>query len=243
MSHYFISDLHLSPEQPETVDYFFQFIKQHKHDMESLTLLGDFFEVWIGDDSLDDWSRQLFLAIQNTNAKVRFIAGNRDFLLSDSLLKQFNIKLLPDNSKITLNGIAVLLAHGDQLCTDDIKYQEFRALVRSDAWQQDFLSKPLNERQIMVQALREQSKQAMKDKHEDIMDVNALAVEQAFIDYDVSLIIHGHTHREALHRYENNKNRFVLGAWHDGISYIKADIDNDALNLVLYPSKESLCLS
>ncbi len=207
--------------------------------MDSLTILGDFFEVWIGDDSLDAWSEKIFVTLKQLKIPINFIAGNRDFLLSEKLLKQFNIQLLPDNSVISFDNTSILLAHGDQLCTDDIKYQEFRKLVRSKAWQNDFLSKPLIERKAIVQTLRKQSLQAMKQKQEEIMDVNQEAVKKAFLNNRLNLIIHGHTHRENLHTYPKQQYRLVLGAWHNGIAYLKLDSEKGHLAMQLSPSNKS----
>jgi UDP-2,3-diacylglucosamine hydrolase len=223
---------------PETVTDFYQFINQHQSDMESLYILGDFFEVWIGDDSLDSWSEKILLSLKNTQAKLYFIAGNRDFLLSKKLLQPFNIQLLPDNSLIQIDTIQLLLAHGDQLCTDDIKYQQFRTLVRSNQWQNNFLSKTLAERQAIVLSLRDRSKVAMQKKQEDIMDVNPNTISTAFKKFNAPIIVHGHTHREAIHSEAKGKHRIVLGAWHNGIAYLKVDSIGKKVRFTLLPSNQ-----
>jgi len=201
--HLFIADLHLAPERPDITQLFIQFLMRETAQAESLYILGDFVEYWLGDDD-------------NADGKIYLMHGNRDFLMSEAHAKRYNCTLIHEPYIANFNNVPVLLMHGDTLCTDDISYQKFRAVLRSNAWKDDFLSKPLAERNQIAQGLREQSQAATKSKQAEVMDVNKAAVTNAFLDNDVSYIIHGHTHRPAVHEFKiNNKpvKRIVLGDW------------------------------
>ncbi len=224
MNHYFISDLHLTPDCPQTLALFYQFIEQQRDKMASLYILGDFFEYWVGDDHLDSWSEKILSTLQSLDIPLFFIHGNRDFLLSANLLSQFGIQLLQDNSLIQLAGKKIILAHGDQLCTDDLAYQEFRQMVRSLKWQKTFLAQPRQQRLNIVNSLRKKSQQAMQEKTETIMDVNPQAVEQLFQKKQAKILIHGHTHRPGIYHYDLKHfkaTRYILGDWHNKISFLK----------------------
>ena len=226
---FFIADLHLCPQRPETNQYFEDFI--HKifiPQSNILYILGDLFEYWIGDDGAETlgYSRQLELLAELThqNKDVYFMHGNRDFLVGNSFSKTTGVKILNDPTKIDLAGKTCLLKHGDDLCSDDIEHQKFRAMTRDSAWQQGVLSKSIDERLVLASQMRQMSGSSYKPS--EIMDVNDGTVEQQFIDQDIDILIHGHTHRPATHDYtvkEQAKQRIVLGDWHQGISYLKAD--------------------
>ena len=232
MSDYlFISDLHLSPERPEIISLFLKFMDEVAPSTKSLYILGDFLEYWIGDD--------MELAIQDTpiadafnaiktlaskGTKIYLMHGNRDFLIGNQLADKYQFKLISDPTTINVNHTPILLMHGDTLCTDDIEYLNFRGMVRDASWQQTFLSKSLNEREKIAKDLREKSKEAIADKKPDIMDVNQNAVIDAMVQNNVSTLIHGHTHRPALHDfvYEgNDMKRYVLADWYDSGSYLE----------------------
>lgn len=201
--------------------------------MASLYILGDFFEYWVGDDHLDPWSEKILATLQALAIPLFFIHGNRDFLLSENLLNHFGIQLLPDNSVIQLAEKKIILAHGDQLCTDDLPYQEFRQRVRSKAWQKQFLAQTRQQKLDIVNSLRQKSQQAMQAKTESIMDVNPQAVELLFQQKQAEILIHGHTHRPGIHHYQLKHfkaTRYVLGDWHQNISFLKI---NDALQFDL----------
>lgn len=218
---HFISDLHLCDEQPQLLRLFAHYLEKYAPQADRLYVLGDLFEVWIGDDYQPQWllpiTQQLNkLVVQGTS--IYFCHGNRDFLLGKHYAKQANLKLLPEYSTINLFNHSVLLCHGDTLCTDDTAYQTFRQQVRSEQWQQEFLSLPIEQRLAIVNNYRQQSKQATAEKSQEIMDVNEDEVSITFQQYDVELMIHGHTHRPAIHQTHNNntiQRRVVLSDWRD----------------------------
>lgn len=220
----FISDCHLSAEQPEITQHFISFIKTRATKARVLYILGDLFELWLGDDDeAENLSSVLdVLHSLSKTTQIYFLAGNRDFLVGQNLAKQVGFKLINEPHIITLNQQKTALIHGDTLCTDDVDYQNFRQLVRSQAWQQEFLAKPLSERQAIAKQLRENSKQAMQGKQEQIMDVNQNAVLEFTKQHNITQLIHGHTHRPAIHYYpEQRLTRYVLGDWRPKASYLR----------------------
>jgi len=218
--HLFISDLHLAPERPDIIQLFIEFLNNQAAHAESLYILGDLVEYWLGDDDKAEGLNAVFDCMKQlaeNGLKIYLMHGNRDFLMGEQLAQRAGCTLINDPYIAEFNNIPVLLMHGDTLCTDDIRYQELRLMLRNPAWQKDFLSKPLAEREQMAIALRKQSKEETQSKAADIMDVNNAAVNQAFSDHQVSLLIHGHTHRPAIHELTvNNKpiKRIVLGDWY-----------------------------
>ncbi len=220
MTTVFISDLHLDPARPETTAHFLVFLEQHARRAERLYILGDLFEAWIGDDDDAALGLQVVGALRNlTDAglPVFFLHGNRDFLIGDRFAEASGVRLLPETELIDLYGEAVLLLHGDTLCTDDLEYQAFRAQVRDPLWQTRTLALPLAQRRALASQLRETSRQAMGQKAADIMDVNPAAVERALRARGVRRMIHGHTHRPAVHDWTLDglsARRAVLGDWY-----------------------------
>lgn len=218
----FASDLHLCPARPGTVHLFERFLESlaQRTDVEALYLLGDLFEYWAGDDDLaDPFNARICAAIRKVGAgdtALFFLPGNRDFLVGDGFCAATGARLLPDEVVVDLAGTKTLLLHGDTLCTDDIEYQRFRALVRSPLWQRDFLALPLSERRAQIEALRAKSEQEKSGKPYAIMDVNAAAVARALHAHGVTRMIHGHTHRRARHDVGIDgrpAERWVLGDW------------------------------
>ena len=232
MSDYlFISDLHLSIERPEIINLFLKFMDEVAPSTQSLYILGDFLEYWIGDD-MDEQIQgtaiaDVFSSIRSLHAKgtdVFLMHGNRDFLIGETLAAKYQFKLINDPAIIDINGSPVLLMHGDTLCTDDHEYQQFRTMVREKNWQSAFLSKPINERVEIAQELREKSKDAVATKKPDIMDVNQETVINTMMQHDVVTLIHGHTHRPALHDFKHDgksMKRYVLADWYDSGSYLE----------------------
>ncbi|WP_018014366.1 UDP-2,3-diacylglucosamine diphosphatase [Teredinibacter turnerae] len=226
---YFISDLHLQPDRPDLVAAFYRFIDTYLQDADELYILGDFFDAWIGDDEdapfyLDIAARLNLLSTQGV--AIYFQHGNRDFLIGEQFAKSAGVTLLPEQHKTLLAGEPVLLMHGDSLCIDDTEYMAFRNQVRSAAWQQQVLALPLEQRRAMAAQLRSQSSSMNAMKAEDIMDVNPEAVAQAMRKFDVSTMLHGHTHRPAVHEIELNSHhgkRFVLGDWNTTGWFIRAN--------------------
>jgi len=223
----FISDLHLSPERPDIIQLFLKFLDEKQETAQRLYILGDFVEYWLGDDDKAEGLSSVIKrlkAFSENGIKVYLMHGNRDFLIGQDFASRCGAELIHEPFKLKLNQKHILLMHGDTLCTDDTRYQMFRNMVRTPKWQQDFLSKPLTERVEIAQAMRETSKKETQEKTEAIMDVNQDAVTTAFVEHETQLIIHGHTHRPAIHQLEVNNNpavRVVLGDWYSQGSYLE----------------------
>jgi UDP-2,3-diacylglucosamine hydrolase len=218
----FIADLHLDSAVPELIEQFLDYLLIcEQADLDALYILGDLFEVWLGDDcSLVDYPTVIAALKQATmNFPVLVMHGNRDFLLGHHFVTQTGVTLLPTVQTLSLYGRDVLLLHGDTLCTEDKTYQQFRAMVRSSQWQQEFLQKSVQDRQDYAQTVRAESKRQAVQKSTQIMDVAAVSVEDCFRDYQIHDLIHGHTHRPAVHRLrvgERDCQRIVLGDWRVG---------------------------
>ncbi len=232
MSIFFISDLHLEQNKPHLTKAFKNFIDSKVNLNDELFILGDFFEQWIGDDNEDDFIKSVKNILQDKTAKgltVYFMHGNRDFLIGDKFCKEVGAILLDDPYIINLEEKKIMLMHGDSLCTDDEDYQNFRNLVRSKDWQEDFLSKDLIERKEVAKNLREISSLENQTKDENIMDVNQSEVLKIIKNHSVDVLIHGHTHRPFVHD-ENGVPRMVLGDWGDFLWFIESSEGN--LNLL-----------
>ncbi|MEN3277500.1 MAG: UDP-2,3-diacylglucosamine hydrolase [Massilia sp.] len=212
----FISDLHLQESHPRTADAFFRFLAEHAAHAEQLYLLGDIFEYWAGDDDLGTPFHARVIAALRTLAAsgvaVYWMAGNRDFLVGTGFAQAAGLTLLDEPHVATIGGRRVALVHGDAECTLDIKYMEFRAMVRQPAWQAQFLGMPLAQRKQIIAGLREGSREAHTTKSYEIMDVTPDAIEALFAATGADLLIHGHTHRPALHLH-GDKRRYVLPDW------------------------------
>ncbi len=220
MNALFISDLHLSEERPHTTAAFFDFLERNAAVCDELYILGDFFDAWIGDDDDRPLAEDVAQALKNIAAKgvqIFFQHGNRDFLLGKDYAARCGMQLLPALHIIEREGQRCLLAHGDQFCTQDVAYQQFRTLVRDAGWQQDFLAKPITERRAVAAQLRAKSKEANSMKAEDIMDVTPSEVVKVLIGQQCNILIHGHTHRPARHSLTlpngSAAERIVLGDW------------------------------
>lgn len=225
----FIADLHLDPTRPAITNLFLKFLNEQALECSALYILGDLFEVWIGDDDPEPAHATVIDAIRATvdaGVPVFLLHGNRDFLISDDFLRRSATTLLPDPTVIDLHGKPTLISHGDGLCTDDIDYQAFRTMVRDTAWQNAFLEKTIEERQAIARQLRETSMTQTRNKADDIMDVNPQAVRDAFINAQVTRMIHGHTHRPAIHDMDINgkhAQRIVVGDWYEQGSVLICD--------------------
>lgn len=233
MSHcLFISDLHLCDSRPHITTAFIEFLERSAVNAQALYILGDLFEYWAGDDGIDVGAQRASIDALRRLTKhvpVFFMAGNRDFLIGAGFAKATGITILSDPSLITLYGRSVLLSHGDALCTDDTDYQVFRAEVRSQIWQNQFLGQPLETRIAYIAQLRAKSEREKSIKSMQIMDVNELAVEELLRQYDYPpLFIHGHTHRPNTHIYQlagHICERRVLGDWYEQGSYLMLNAD------------------
>ena len=229
MSTLFISDLHLNGERENITELFINFLDQRASKADALYILGDLFEVWPGDDMIQpDYQSSISKMKQLTdNGLPLFIMqGNRDFLMAEKFSEVSGATLIEDPTIIDLYGTSTLLMHGDTLCTDDVDYQKFRVMVRDPRWQADFLSKPAEERLAITTKYREISKTKMAEKTMDIMDVNQHSVEEAMLKENIQQLIHGHTHRPAIHDFtvnEKKMKRIVLGDWYEQGSVLVCD--------------------
>lgn len=212
----FISDLHLQESHPRTAAAFFRFLAERAMAARELYLLGDLFEYWAGDDDLDSPFHKSIIdairAVSDAGVAVYWIAGNRDFLVGERFAQAAGLTLLSEPHVATIAGQRIALVHGDAECTDDLSYMAFRARVRDPAWQQQFLSLPLAQRKGIITGLREGSREAHTGKTMAIMDVTPQAVAGLFERTGTAVIIHGHTHRPALHE-QDGKRRYVLPDW------------------------------
>lgn len=227
----FISDLHLSPhERPAIVEQFLRFLKTVPAQAQHLYILGDFFEYWIGDDALSepDW-QPVIGGLKDLSAQgvaIHIMHGNRDFLVGERFAAFTGCRLLADPVVIDLYGTPTLLMHGDTLCTDDLEYQQVRKQVRRPEWIRAFLAKGMIERNALVRSYREQSKQALSTKPQEIMDVSQQAVADALRAHKVRHLIHGHTHRPGRHEFlldGTDAVRVVLGDWYEQGSVLRCD--------------------
>jgi UDP-2,3-diacylglucosamine hydrolase len=227
MSALFISDLHLHAGDARSIEGFTEFVARDARAASELFILGDLFEAWIGDDDDDPRIRPVVEALaQLTRSGVpcAIMHGNRDFLIGPRFAAETGCRLLGDFELVELYGERVLLTHGDLLCTDDTRYLKLRAELRDPAWQREFLHKSLAERRQIASDLRQLSATEIAMKPADIMDVNQAAVERAMREHDVALMLHGHTHRPAVHRFplgERTATRIVLGAWYERPSVVR----------------------
>lgn len=231
MSINFISDLHLDKSRPHINNYFIYYLKSLSRNVSNLYILGDLFEYWVGDDDPMDGLDDVCEAIIDVGKKINiwYMHGNRDFLVSKKICDNLKINLLQDPTIINNGNMKILLLHGDTLCTDDLDYQEFRLMVRSEKWQNEMLSKPLSERLMVAEALRKKSKEANMEKGEEIMDVNENEVLSVIEKYDPDIIIHGHTHRPNIHHHDNVI-RYVLGDWYNNFYVLTLDDNKFIIN-------------
>jgi UDP-2,3-diacylglucosamine hydrolase len=226
----FLSDLHLSPHERASAAAFERFAAGPAREAAAIYVLGDLFDWWVGDDQLRSrFHAQVaarLRALADAGVRMHLARGNRDFLLGEDFARAAGAALLAEHTVIDLAGVPTLLTHGDELCTDDVAYQQFRARTRTEAWQRDILRKPYLVRRGIAAVLRLRSRRATARKPEAIMDVSAAAVADAFRVHGVTRIIHGHTHRPARHSHVvdgRSRERHVLGAWHGGGSYLAVD--------------------
>jgi UDP-2,3-diacylglucosamine hydrolase len=221
------SDMHLGAHAPELTARFLAALDDAVPGVTELFLLGDLFEAWIGDDSTDQAAEELAAALArlaSDGMRIRVIRGNRDFLLGrqpdpaivESYPQRAGFELCEEPVILEAFGRRVVLCHGDALCTDDIEYQRFRTSSREAAWQDAFLARPVAERERLARAYRDASEASKQAKDEYLMDVNPAAVDQLLDRMSADCIVHGHTHRPALHRWrrgDRQRERWVLPDW------------------------------
>jgi UDP-2,3-diacylglucosamine hydrolase len=224
----FVSDLHLDPARPEIARQFHAFLAGEARDAQALYILGDLFEAWLGDDDPDPAVRATVAALRglvDAGVPVFVMHGNRDFLIGERFCRDTGATLLPDGTVVTLDGEPVLLMHGDALCTDDVSYQRLRRIVRNPLVRVIFRLMTLDQRRALARRLRAGSREHVGMTAPEIMDVNPAAVEQAFREAGVRTLIHGHTHRPAVHPLEIDgapARRIVLGDWYTQGSVLEA---------------------
>lgn len=227
MTTLFISDLHLSPRRPHIAESFISLLQGEARGADALYILGDLFEYWIGDDAAEQLGYAPVIreirALSDAGVPVYFMRGNRDFLAGDGFADDTGCRILADPTVIDLYGERALLMHGDFLCTDDLEHQEFRRTVDDPHWQREFVGKPVEARMEMARQAREQSAEHKDSVSMEIMDVNADAVRRAFDEHGVGLMIHGHTHRPAVHDSgaPAGTRRIVLGDWYEQSSILR----------------------
>ena len=224
---YFIADLHLAENRPDITNCFLNFLKNDAIKAQSLYILGDLFEAWIGDDDDGKYLATIAKALSSLSdlgTTIYYIHGNRDFLLGQRFAKKSAMILLPEVDLIDLYGQSVVIMHGDTLCTRDIAYQKFRKKSRSWWWQALVKSLPLFVRKKIAADYRKKSAAATAIKSQDIMDVTPQEVVKCLEHYQSQLLIHGHTHRPATHELVANAKpaqRIVLGDWYEQGAWLK----------------------
>lgn len=238
MTTLFISDLHLDASRPAITRLFGDFLRREARSADALYILGDLFEAWVGDDDPSEVGAFVASALGEVAASgtpVAFVRGNRDFLLGNDFARRAGVRILPDPAVVMLYGKPVLVMHGDLLCTADTAYQAFRAQTRAPAWQAQFLAQPVQARLAFAAQARAAShahqsgmKTSDSAQFETVTDVTPAAVEATFTRYGIDTMIHGHTHRPAVHDLHVNGRhcqRIVLGDWYTQGSVLRVDAD------------------
>ncbi|QYJ87398.1 UDP-2,3-diacylglucosamine diphosphatase [Shewanella mesophila] len=231
----FVGDLHLSAERPDILNAFYQFLDQISPECDALYILGDLFEVWVGDDIAEPFATELAARLKqfSTHTPLYFIHGNRDFLIGKRYATLAGMTLLPEVHRLNLYGKSAVLLHGDSLCTLDKAYQRFR-WFRNQVWAKFIYNHlPKKQRIGIATKLRSKSQQSNQQKSYTIMDVEQTAVNALMDKADVDLMIHGHTHRPFIHHLENERQRIVVGDWYDQGSVLT--ITPDEISLTALP--------
>ncbi len=198
------SDFHLSAQDPATARRVLEALQRHGARCDHIFLLGDLFEVWVGDDGADPIAESFASVLQELHrggSRIWLMCGNRDFLLGHAFAQRCAATLLQDPTPLRLHGRTVVLSHGDALCTDDQIYQQWRKTCRQPAWQEAFLARTLTERQALGRQARDASEAGKRERGDALMDVNADAVEQLMHESNCAWLIHGHTHRPGEHHW------------------------------------------
>lgn len=238
MTTLFISDLHLEAARPEIGEQFLAFLESEGVRADALYILGDLFEYWIGDDDPDPYYASMKEALSDLTGRgvpVYFMHGNRDFMIGESFAADTGVRLLADPTTVNLYGRPVLLSHGDSLCTDDVKYQEVRRMTRNPSWQGAMLNKSVEERRAFAKQARTDSMAHGASVEPAIADVNQAAVEALLRRHDVLTLLHGHTHRPAIHEFPLDgrpATRIVLGDWYEQGSVVRWDEDGPELSVL-----------
>ena len=228
----FISDLHLEPIENSRLKTFYNLLSRANDDFDALYIIGDLFEYWIGDDDEHPVNRNIIQNIKKSTDNglgIFLMHGNRDFLLGSKFEEMTGAKIIDDMTIIEDEFCKIMVSHGDVFCTDDIEYQKLKKTLRSDKWIKSFLSKTIEERIIFANQLRSQSAESSSNKAESIMDVNLDYVDEVIEKNNLDILIHGHTHRPAIHKLDSGASRAVLGSWENNegwiIEYKQGNID------------------
>ena len=239
MSTLFISDLHLDDSRPHITALFERYLASDEvRRADALYILGDLVEAWIGDDDDAELPHRIAratTAVRDAGVPVYFMAGNRDFLLGPAYAERAGLALIEDGAVHDLYGTRTLLMHGDLLCTDDVTYQATRRQVRTPAWQAQVLAMPLEARRALAGKARAESRAHTSGAQEVLMDVNADAVAQAMRQAGVRHLIHGHTHRPAVHHFDldgQTAERIVLGDWYEQGSVLRVSAEGRELRAI-----------
>jgi UDP-2,3-diacylglucosamine hydrolase len=225
----FISDLHLSQERPAITTLLLRFLQEIAPQAQALYILGDLFEVWLGDDIVLPEYQTAINAMRSLSAQgipIYVMYGNRDFLMRERFEQMSGATIIHEPHIINLGGQATLLLHGDTLCSDDAAYQQFRSMVRNPQWQETLLAKTPEQRLALAREYRAMSQTEMAKKDEAIMDVNQQTVLATLRQNHVHQLIHGHTHRPGFHQFDLDgqpAQRIVLGDWYTRGSYLLCD--------------------
>ena len=231
MTTLFISDLHLDATRPDITRSFCNFLEEKASEVDALYILGDFFEVWLGDDHETEFNQEIINALDGLDIPLFLMHGNRDLLIGQRFCQQTGATLLPDPTVIKIDGKPLLLMHGDSLCTLDERYMHVRQQLRDENFQKDFLSKTIPERQAIANSIRSESQELTREAASDIMDVTPLEVENVMRAHGVTTMIHGHTHRPKVHDLTLDgvaAQRIVLGDW-DVLGWYLSSTDGDLM--------------
>ena len=236
MKQIFISDLHLHEQRAQLTPAFFSFLENQCSNADQLFILGDLFEVWLGDDDHSRFNEQILARLAACPADKYVMHGNRDFLLGTRFCRRVKATLLHDPTTIQLDAGPAMLMHGDSLCTRDPAYMAARKQFRSSAFQQDFLDKSLDERAAFARQIRDKSRNHIRETADDIMDVTPEEVVRVMSEARVEILIHGHTHRPGVHPVNlggdldgRTGHRYVLGDWHTHTHYLEVSDGEIAL--------------
>ena len=236
MKQIFISDLHLHEQLDFLTDGFLRFLSEIDNTTNELYILGDFFEIWLGDDHDTPFNKKIIKALRQFSGDIFIMHGNRDFLIGSTFCYASGTTLLPDSTVISTPAGDSLLLHGDSLCTRDINYMKAREVFRSKSFQTDFLSKSIAERSEIAEQIRGKSKTHIRESAADIMDVTPSEVIKSLSKAKSSIMIHGHTHRPAVHKLyidDQAATRYVLGDWGQTMKYLV--IEDNEPQLMTYP--------
>ena len=238
MTTLFISDLHLEADRPDIGKQFLEFLARDAAEADDLYILGDLFEAWVGDDDPNTHYFAIKRALRkltDSGIPVYFMHGNRDFMVGKGFANETGVKILSDPYKVTMYGQKTLLSHGDALCIDDVQYQRVRKMVRDPDWQATMRAKPLKERLRIAKEARRQSLEQTINKSLEIMDVNQGEVERVIQEHGVDVLLHGHTHRPAIHDVvlgNRKAKRIVLGDWYTQGSVVRWDTRGPKLEVL-----------